>query len=151
MIPIPPRSKRTDTLFPTTTLSRPLQDGLSARELAIDTTRFGSEKFPMFRAVWLQQPRKDDDSVTVLALLDSASTAGAYRFVIHPGRTTVIDVDTAIFPRTRLDGAGIAPITSMYLHGENDYRRRDDFRQTGRASCRERVCQSVYISVVAIS
>src|SRR3546814_11891886 len=94
MIPIPPRSKRTDTLFPTTTLSRPLQDGLSARELAIDTTRFGSEKFPMFRAVWLQQPRKDDDSVTVLALLDSASTAGAYRFVIHPGRTTVIDVDT---------------------------------------------------------
>src|SRR3546814_6689376 len=50
-----------------------LQYGLSARGLAIDTTRFGSEEFPMFRAFWLQQPRKDDDSVTVLALLDSAS------------------------------------------------------------------------------
>lgn len=105
-----------------------LQYGLSARGLAIDTTRFGSEEFPMFRAFWLQRPKPDEGSVTVLALLDSASTAGAYRFVIHPGRTTVIDVDTAIFPRTRLDGAGIAPITSMYLHGENDYRRRDDFR-----------------------
>lgn len=105
-----------------------LQYGLSARGLAIDTTRFGSEEFPMFRAFWLQRPVRDEASMTVLALLDSASTAGAYRFVIHPGRTTVIDVDTAIFPRSRLDGAGIAPITSMYLHGENDYRRRDDFR-----------------------
>src|SRR3546814_14919337 len=66
-----------------------LQYGLSARGLAIDTTRFGSEEFPMFRAFWLQQPRKDDDSVTVLALLDSASTAGAYRFVIQIGRAHV--------------------------------------------------------------
>src|SRR3546814_1776037 len=70
-----------------------LQYGLSARGLAIDTTRFGSAAFPMFRAFWLQQPRKDDDSVTVLALLDSASTAGDYRFVIHPARNTVLDVD----------------------------------------------------------
>lgn len=105
-----------------------LQYGLSARGLAIDTTRFGSEEFPMFRAFWLHRPKPNEGHVTVLALLDSASTAGAYRFTIHPGRTTVIDVDVAIFPRTRLDGAGIAPITSMYLHGENDYRSRDDFR-----------------------
>ncbi|EDP63643.1 periplasmic glucan biosynthesis protein, putative [alpha proteobacterium BAL199] len=105
-----------------------LQYGLSARGLAVDTARFGSEEFPMFRALWLHRPKQDDGSLTVLALLDSASTAGAYRFVIEPGRTTVIDVDTAIFPRTRLDSAGIAPITSMYLHGENDYRQRDDYR-----------------------
>ncbi len=105
-----------------------LHYGLSSRGLAIDTTRFGSEEFPMFRAFWLHRPAAGDGSLTVLALLDSASTAGAYRFVIQPGRTTVIDVDTAIFPRTRLDSAGIAPITSMYLHGENDYRQRDDFR-----------------------
>lgn len=105
-----------------------LQYGLSARGLAVDTTRFGSEEFPMFRAFWLTRPKPGESSVTILALLDSASTAGAYRFVIHPARTTTIDVDAAIFPRTRLDGAGLAPITSMYLHGENDYRRRDDFR-----------------------
>lgn len=105
-----------------------LQYGLSSRGLAIDTTRFGSEEFPMFRAFWLRRPAPGDGTLTVLALLDSASTAGAYRFVIRPGRTTLIDVDAAIFPRTRLDGAGIAPVTSMYLHGENDYRQRDDFR-----------------------
>lgn len=105
-----------------------LQYGVSARGLAIDTTRFGSEEFPMFRALWLRRPAPEDGSLTVLALLDSASTAGAYRFVIQPGRSTVIDVETAIFPRARLDGAGIAPITSMYLHGENDYRQRDDYR-----------------------
>ncbi len=105
-----------------------LQYGLSARGLAVDTTRFGSEEFPMFRAFWLQRPAPDDAALTVLALLDSASTAGAYRFVIQPGRTTVIDVEAAIFPRTNLDGAGIAPVTSMYLHGENDYRGRDDVR-----------------------
>src|SRR3546814_15443807 len=85
-----------------------------------------THSFPTRRSSDL--PRKDDDSVTVLALLDSASTAGAYRFVIYPGRTTVIDVDTAIFTRTRLDGAGIAPITSLYLHGATDYRRRDALR-----------------------
>lgn len=105
-----------------------LQYGLSSRGLAIDTTRFGNEEFPMFRAFWLQRPASGDGSLTVLALLDSASTAGAYRFVIQPGRTTTIDVEAAIFPRTALDGAGIAPITSMYLHGENDGRRSDDYR-----------------------
>lgn len=105
-----------------------LQYGLSSRGLAIDTSRFGSEEFPMFRAFWLRRPATDDGALTVLALLDSASTAGAYRFVIRPGRSTEIDVEVAIFPRTRMDGAGIAPATSMYLHGENDYRRRDDVR-----------------------
>ena len=105
-----------------------LQYGLSSRGLAVDTTRFGSEEFPMFRAFWLHRPAAGDMALTVLALLDSASTAGAYRFVIRPGRTTTIDVEAAVFPRTRLDGAGIAPVTSMYLHGENDYRARDDYR-----------------------
>lgn len=105
-----------------------LQYGLSARGLAIDTSRFGREEFPMFRAFWLCRPATGDGALTALALLDSASTAGAYRFVIRPGRSMEIDVETAIFPRARLDGAGIAPITSMYLHGENDYRRRDDVR-----------------------
>jgi glucans biosynthesis protein len=105
-----------------------LQYGLSARGLAVDTTRFGSEEFPMFRAFWLRRPVAHDGSLTVLALLDSASTTGAYRFVIEPGRSTTIDVEAAIFPRMALDGAGVAPITSMYLHGENDYRQRDDFR-----------------------
>ena len=105
-----------------------LQYGLSARGLAIDTTRFGEEEFPRFRAFWLVTPAQGDDAVTVLALLDSAGTTGAYRFVIRPGASTVIDVDVTVYPRRALEGVGLAPITSMYLHGENDHRGRDDFR-----------------------
>lgn len=109
-------------------VGKEMQYGLSARGLALNTARFGEEEFPIFRAFWLQRPVPDSGSVTVLALLDSASTTGAYRFVIETGRSTVMDVTASIFPRTDLDGIGLAPMTSMYLHGENDYRRRDDFR-----------------------
>lgn len=109
-------------------VGRELQYGLSARGLAIDTSRFGEEEFPMFRAHWLQRPAAESSALTVLSLLDSASTTGAYRFVIRPGATTVMDVEAIIHPRTALGGVGVAPITSMYFHGENDYRQRDDFR-----------------------
>ena len=66
--------------------------------------------------------------MTVLALLDSGSTTGAYKFTIEPGGNTIFDVAATIYPRRTLNGIGIAPITSMYLYGENDYRSRDDFR-----------------------
>ncbi|MDF1793715.1 MAG: glucan biosynthesis protein [Thalassobaculaceae bacterium] len=109
-------------------VGKEMQYGLSARGLALNTMRFGEEEFPIFRAFWLERPAPNSSEVTVLALLDSASTTGAYRFVIQGGRSTVMDVTASIFPRTALDGIGLAPITSMYLHGENDYRARDDFR-----------------------
>lgn len=109
-------------------VGRDLQYGLSARGLSIDTSRFGEEEFPMFRAFWLERPAPGSSTLTALALLDSASTTGAYRFVIRPGATTEMDVEAIIHPRTALDGIGIAPATSMYMHGENDYRERDDFR-----------------------
>lgn len=67
--------------------------------------------------------------MTVYALLDSISITGAYRFVITPGKETVIDVTSRLFPRKKVDKIGIAPLTSMFFYGENVSQRPiDDFR-----------------------
>jgi glucans biosynthesis protein len=60
--------------------------------------------------------------------LDSASTTGAYRFAIHPGQTTEMDVELVLFPRRELSHVGLAPLTSMFLHGSANQRVDNDFR-----------------------
>ncbi len=104
------------------------QYGLSARGLAVDTGLPRPEEFPDFRAFWLEKPAPGQTALVVHALLDSESVAGAYSFTIRPGRTTTMDVDAALYPRTPIERLGIAPLTSMYQHGENDRRVADDFR-----------------------
>jgi periplasmic glucans biosynthesis protein len=64
------------------------QYGLSARGLAIDTGLARPEEFPEFRQFWLERPGPESTGVTVYALLDSPSVAGAYRFRITPGEMT---------------------------------------------------------------
>ncbi len=102
--------------------------GLSARGLALDTGEAKGEEFPMFRAFWLERPAQGASSIVVHALLDSKSVAGAYRFTIRPGATTIFDVETALYPRINLEHAGLAPLTSMYFFGPNDRAGFDDFR-----------------------
>lgn len=102
--------------------------GLSARGLAIDTAVSTGEEFPVFKEFWLQRPRWHDSSATVYALLDSPSVAGAYKFVITPGHNTVMNVTVRLFFRKDVGKLGIAPLTSMYLFGENTKNRFDDFR-----------------------
>ena len=109
-------------------LARDQVYGLSARGLAVDTALPKGEEFPAFREFWLVKPGPEDTSLTVFALLDSPSIAGAYRFVIHPGTRTVVDVDTALFLREGGHQIGVAPLTSMFLYGENTTRHFDDFR-----------------------
>jgi periplasmic glucans biosynthesis protein len=104
------------------------QYGLSARGLAIDTGLAHPEEFPEFRQFWLERPGSESTGVTVYALLDSPSVAGAYRFVVRPGDTTVMDIGASLFPRRAVERLGIAPLTSMYQYGENDKRVSDDFR-----------------------
>jgi len=104
------------------------QYGLSARGLAIGTGAPTPEEFPNFVGFWLERPAAGSNSVTVYALLDSPSVAGAYRFVITPGDTQVMDIDAALYPRTTIDRLGIAPCTSMYQTGENDRRMGYDWR-----------------------
>ena len=53
---------------------------------------------------------------------------GAYRFVIHPGLDLTMDVSSHIYFRKAVERLGIAPLTSMFFHGENTDRFMDDFR-----------------------
>lgn len=96
--------------------------GLSARGLAIDTGLASGEEFPVFREFWLVRPPPDATEMTIFALLDSPSMAGAYRFVIHPGENTVTEVEAVIFARKSVTKLGLAPLTSMYFYGYGDHK-----------------------------
>jgi glucans biosynthesis protein len=109
-------------------LGRDQQYGLSARGLAIDTALPKGEEFPMFREFWLEKPEPGADEIRIFALLDSPSITGAYQFVLHPSVVTVADVQSALFPRRPVEKLGIAPLTSMFMFGENRGRQFDDFR-----------------------
>ncbi|UIJ73368.1 glucan biosynthesis protein [Aurantimonas sp. HBX-1] len=101
--------------------------GLSARGLAIRSGLPG-EEFPYFESFWLEKPTPGDSSVTLHALLDSESVAGAYRFVLAPGESTVMDISVSLFARRKIDNIGLAPISSMFMRGEADRGSLSDFR-----------------------
>lgn len=102
--------------------------GLSARGLAIDTALPKGEEFPYFREFWLRKPGPQARSMTIYALLDSPSLTGAYRFDIHPGTSTVMQVQTTLYLRKQVGVLGFAPLTSMFFHGSNTRRCFNDFR-----------------------
>ncbi|WP_244904556.1 glucan biosynthesis protein [Cellvibrio mixtus] len=102
--------------------------GLSARGLAIDTAEPKGEEFPVFREFWLIKPGPNDTHLVIYALLDSPSITGAYRFEIMPGAPTEMAVEARLFARKDIQKVGIAPLTSMYMWGENHTRFVDDFR-----------------------
>jgi glucans biosynthesis protein len=101
--------------------------GLSARALAVDTAGGRGEEFPAFTTFWFERPAAGATQAQFYALLDSPRVAGAYRFVVRPGTDTVLDVQARLFLRAPVATLGIAPLTSMFLTGENqpaahDYR-----------------------------
>lgn len=102
--------------------------GISARGLAIDTALPKGEEFPAFREFWLVRPAPKATSLTVYALLDSASVTGAYRFHITPGAETVMDVTATLFARADVQRLGVAPLTSMFFFGENQGHSVADYR-----------------------
>jgi len=111
------------------TLGRNQGYGLSARGLAIDTATERGEEFPYFTDFWLMRPKPTDRTLTLYAVLDSKSITGAYRFELRPGADTQVEVTSRLYPRRAIDKLGIAPLTSMFLYGENPSGQRfDDFR-----------------------
>ncbi len=102
--------------------------GLSSRGLAINTARPEGEEFPFFRAFWIEKPKAGAKHIVVHALLDSESVAAAYTFTVAPGDTADMDVTATFYPRRNLAHVGIAPLTSMYLHGPAQDRLSPDFR-----------------------
>lgn len=94
--------------------------GLSARGLAVDAALPDrTEEFPRFIEFWVGKPEPDAKTLQVYALLDSPRVAGAYRFVVEPGRATVMTVEVALWWREAVDEPGWAPLTSMFWYGEN--------------------------------
>jgi periplasmic glucans biosynthesis protein len=102
--------------------------GLSSRGLAIDTALPTGEEFPAFRTFWLFRPEPDSDRITILALLDSPSVTGAYRFDLQAGTGVTVAVDKHLFARADVAKLGVAPLTSMFFFGEASVRGYDDFR-----------------------
>ena len=104
------------------------QYGLSARGVAIDTVEGPrGEQFPDFTRFWFVRPDPGADTLTLYALLDGAHLTGAYRFDIRPGARTVVDVQARWHFRQALTTFGVAPLTSMFMSGENQPPA-DDFR-----------------------
>jgi periplasmic glucans biosynthesis protein len=102
--------------------------GLSARGLAVDTGLASGEEFPRFVEFWLDRPDPYARELVIYALLDSKSLAGAYRFALKPGTDTVVGVRARLYARRPIAKPGIAPLTSMYLFGENDRANSEDYR-----------------------
>jgi glucans biosynthesis protein len=115
--------------------------GPSARGLALDCGETDRpEEFPIFTDWWLGKPQPGDKEVTLFAILDSVRCTGAYEFRIHPGETTVADVNAVLFLRAPeqvhavdtnrppVKTIGLAPLTSMFWFGKNSERKFDDYR-----------------------
>ncbi|CAN7550826.1 glucan biosynthesis protein D [Phenylobacterium sp. LjRoot225] len=103
------------------------QYGLSARAIAIDTTvAEAPEEFPRFSQVFIERPSAD--TVTVCALLEGPSVAGACRFRMTRGTGVVMDVDQTLFLRRKAFRLGLAPLTSMYWFSETVKSTAEDWR-----------------------
>ena len=102
--------------------------GLSARGLALNTAEPAGEEFPAFTHFWIERPAPRATSIVIYALLESASTTGAYRFTVQPGVETLMDVELTLFPRAEMRVVGIAPLTSMFLFDETNRGHLDDYR-----------------------
>jgi periplasmic glucans biosynthesis protein len=95
------------------------QYGLSARGIAVNVTFPDQpEEFPNFTEFYFETPASDADVMTVYAVLDGPSVAGAYRFDLHRTKGVIMEVDTAVFLRKEVGRLGIAPATSMYWFSE---------------------------------
>ena len=102
--------------------------GLSARGLAIDTGEPSGEEFPRFTEVYLEKPAADAQAIWVMALLESRRATGAYAMRVEPGDTSSVEVVARIFLREPVRALGMAPLTSMYLFGEEQPAARGDYR-----------------------
>ena len=109
-------------------VSKGQQYGISARGLAIDVGQPKGEEFPIFKRFWIERPSSKQSAIVVHALLDSKSVTGAYRFGIHPGSPSKIDVQAILFPRVDIKHVGLAPLTSMFMHGGMDRADQLDYR-----------------------
>jgi len=102
--------------------------GLSARGIAVNTVTRQGEEFPRFSDFYIEVPGRDAREITIYAALEGKSLTGAYAFRIVPGDETLMDVKARLYIRKDIERLGVAPMTSMFLFGENNRHAFDDFR-----------------------
>jgi periplasmic glucans biosynthesis protein len=111
-------------------IGRDQRFGTMARALSIKTADARGEEFPAIRSVWIEQPDLATDALVIHAFIDSESTAGAYRFTLHPGDSTIIDTECTLFARANVDNLGIATMSATVISDAIDHKRPDDTRLT---------------------
>jgi glucans biosynthesis protein len=94
------------------------QYGISARGIALNVAGTEPEEFPAFTRFYLAPPADAAHEVTLYALLEGPSLAGAYRFVMHRTEAVVMEVEARLFLRRAVARLGVAPLTSMYWYSE---------------------------------
>ncbi len=105
------------------------QYGLSARGAAVNVVVNGRvEEFPAFTDYYFEAAHDDSPTLTVCALLDGPSLAGAFRFVLRRDAAVTMDVDAALFIRNDIERLGLAPLTSMYWFSETNKGAAADWR-----------------------
>jgi glucans biosynthesis protein len=95
------------------------QYGLSARGVAIDTVvPDRPEEFPDFTEIYFETPVEESETVTLYALLDGPSIAGAFRFLMRRGEAVIMDIESQLHLRRDVARLGLTPLTSMYWFSE---------------------------------
>jgi periplasmic glucans biosynthesis protein len=102
--------------------------GVTARGLAVRTGDDPGEEFPMFREFWIEKPAAASNTLTMHALLDSASVTGAFHFTIRPLEMTIIDTEMTLVARSTTDRIGIGAMAAGYLFSPLDHRMAEDWR-----------------------
>ncbi len=93
--------------------------GLSARGLGLNPAGADGEEFPVFEEFWIERPPVGAKQFVIHALLNSPSVVGAYRFIVTPGAETLMRIKAVVYCRKNPQVFGMAPLTSMFWHGEN--------------------------------
>ncbi len=102
-------------------LGRGQRAGVSTRGLGVNAGGT-NEEAPFFREFWIETPEPGADRITIHALLDGETATGAYRFDLRPGLDSMLDVNLTLFARKAGAKIALAPLSSMFFHGENDRR-----------------------------
>lgn len=104
------------------------QYGLSARAIAIDPGLASPEEFPRYTEFYIEDGGEGDADVTIYALMDGPSVAGAYRIAARNGDGQILDVSSALYFRNPVGRLGVAPLTSMYWYSESNRVQAFDWR-----------------------
>jgi len=94
------------------------QYGLSARAVALDVAVADRpEEFPDFTKFYIDSA-ETHDTVTIYALLEGPSIAGACKFNMERGKGVIMEIEQSLYLRADVARFGLTPLTSMYWFSE---------------------------------